>query len=393
MKYNNLMIFYVFMIIILIGCTTIVKDPKESSTIENRYLKKIPHLTYSEYIEKYFQNNFEDALNDQFIYSDVIKKNYNKYTDISNHIDLSKYMCKNTYVNLSTDRSLYGCDGYIVYDHRSYGNLYNIELNDFYKGYSKLNTIKDVYYYTIDTSCVFNFNTNTNTFSLEEKFKDKLKGNYKLASFKFNDFDEYSKYFYKTDHHWNYKGSYKGYTEIMKMMEIKDIKKPVKTITLNNIKFYGSHSQQTRYMKSYDIFKAYIFDLKEHDTYIDGKKTKYGNADFYISNNNKYNDEIESPNMYAEYYGVDYGEIIFDYHNNKENILILSNSYDNPIDELIASHFNKTYILDFRKYDTTNFSLIDYMNKNKINKVLVIADYFYLKDNLSLKEEWLDGFQ
>ena len=391
MKYNNLIIFYVFAIVLLLGCFTIVKDPKEKSTIENRYLKKIPQLTNSDYFYKSFQNNFEAALNDQFIYSDKIKKNYTKYTNISNHIDISKYLCKNNYTSLDNNISLYGCDGYIVFNYSSYGNIYDQQLRNFFEGYSKLNSIKEVYYYTIDTSCVYDFNKKENTFNLEKTFKRYLKGNYKLQSFKFKNFEEYSNYFYKTDHHWNYQGSYKGYTEIMNMIGIKDIKKPIETITLDNIKYYGSNSQLTRYTKSYDIFKAYKFNLEKHDTYIDGKPSKYGNAEQYISE--KRGKEKEVINLYSEYYGNDYGEIIFDYHNNKENILILSNSYDNAIDELIASHFNKTYILDFRKFDNHNFNLVDYMNKNKINKVLVIADYFYLKDNLTLKKEWLDGIQ
>ena len=74
MKHNNLLLFYVFAIVLLLGCFTIVKDPKEKSTIENRYLKKIPQLTNSDYFYKSFQNNFESAVNDQFIYSDKIKK-------------------------------------------------------------------------------------------------------------------------------------------------------------------------------------------------------------------------------------------------------------------------------------------------------------------------------
>ena len=391
MKYNNLIIFYVFAIVLLLGCFTIVKDPKEISTIENRHLKKIPHLTNSEYFYKNFQKNFEQALNDQFIYSDKIKKNYNKYTNISNHIAIDKYLCRNNYISIDSGHSLYGCDGYIVYNYSSYGNISDRELSMFFEGYNKLNSIKEVYYYTIDTSNVYDFNSKKNTFNLEENFKKHLKGNYKIQSFKFNSFEEYSNYFYKTDHHWNYKGSYKGYKEIMNMMGIKDVKVPVKTITLDNIKYYGSHVQLTRYLKTYDVFKAYSFNLEKHDTFINGKPSKYGNADFYISE--KREKEKDMTNMYSEYYGNDYGEIIFDYHNNKENILILSNSYDNAIDELIASHFNRTYILDFRKFDNHNFNLVDYMNKNKINKVLVIADYFYLKDNLTLKKEWLDGIQ
>jgi len=68
----------------------------------------------------------------------------------------------------------------------------------------------------------------------------------------------------------------------------------------------------------------------------------------------------------------------------------LGSSFTNPINKLIASHFDKTYVIDLRHYkDLTNqnFNVKEYINKNKINKVLIIMDYGYLKDQ-SFNMDW-----
>ena len=86
---------------------------------------------------------------------------------------------------------------------------------------------------------------------------------------------------------------------------------------------------------------------------------------------------------YRELYGADFGEIVYDYKNDKENLLIIANSYSNSINGLIASHFNKTYIVDPRHYK--NFNYQSYITNNNIDKVLVIGN-ISLFDDESIKE-------
>ena len=45
---------------------------------------------------------------------------------------------------------------------------------------------------------------------LDELFNNKLSIKYDSFS-KINNYDDYKEYFYKSDHHWNHKGSYEGY--------------------------------------------------------------------------------------------------------------------------------------------------------------------------------------
>ena len=383
MNNNNLLFFDIFITILIIGTFTFIKNQSDYSEIEKRHLDKIPHFYISDYIKGKYQTKLENALSDQFPYSENIRTNYNKYYNISKYI--KDKICIDTYINIGNNRSIYGCSEYIIFN--SFNQFITEDkTTDFFEMYNKLNEISDVYYYIIDTSFIMDFNTNKYTYNLSKIYQNNLKGNYTLSSFKINSFKEYSKYFYKTDHHWNYKGSYKGYIEIMKMFKENNILKPKSTITFNNIKFYGSHSQQTRYYDSYDIFSMYRFDIPTHETYIDKEKRIYGSLDKNIKKEKKSKNSL---NMYIDYYGNDFGEIIFNFNNpEKDNLLIISNSFDNPIDELIATHFNKTYILDPRYYkDIDNLNLKDYLKDNNIEKVLVISDYFYLNDNIMIRLE------
>ena len=60
--------------------------------------------------------------------------------------------------------------------------------------------------------------------------------------------------------------------------------------------------------------------------------------------------------------------------------MIITNSYSDPIKDLISSHFNKTYFIDFRfYYDTFNkasgnlFRIV--IKENDIDKILFLEDF------------------
>ena len=126
-------------------------------------------------------------------------------------------------------------------------------------------------------------------------------------------------------------------------------------------------------------FCAYKFTMPNHEIYINNNiAPNYGNYKSYYENRNL-------PVSYGEYYGWDYGLIEFDYKNAKKgNLLIIGESYDNAINELISTHFNKTFNIDLRAYKTDmqkELNLKEFIKENKIDKVLLIGniDYFTLE--------------
>lgn len=146
---------------------------------------------------------------------------------------------------------------------------------------------------------------------------------------------------------------------------------PEELLEFEDTVFYGSTARNLSFYDIKETFKGYKFNYKEHDEYIDGKLDNYGNYKKYyegIYNNSTLN------SYYSDFYGNDYGEIKYDYHDeSKDNLLVLSSSFSNPINALIATHFNKTYIVDLRHYN--DFNIYNYVEENKIDKVLFIADY------------------
>ncbi len=217
---------------------------------------------------------------------------------------------------------------------------------------------------------------------IEEKIH---RDNLKTDSFKIRSFEEYKKYFYKTDLHWNYLGSYKGYCEILKMVAPNEEPIKPKQIVKVNEPFTGIKSEYIGAGAIYnEEFKAYYFDLPQHDTYMSGKKQEYGEEKEYLENPNR---NVE----YGSYYGPDSGEVIIDFNRpEKENILILGDSFDNAIIKILASHFNKTYSVDLRHYKREmgeEFKFGEYVKKNNITKVIFCGNIgFYISNKFFVEE-------
>ena len=385
MKKNDYLFLIIFAIILLVGFATIFRSPKEKSDLENRTLVKFPKVSFKNYLNGSFQDDIEGAFADQFIGSGTIKKYYNKIFDTSRFINKNKRTCENNYYNIG-DRAIFDCSDYIVYypahDYEDFNNQYLNTINS----YSKLNDYSDVYYYFINTSDVFDFKKNDYAINMKEIYKNNMSGNYKYDEFTFKNFKEFKDNFYKTDHHWNHKGSYRGYVEIMNMFGIKDVIKPVEKVTFKDLYYFGSHATFSRYYDIHEDFTVYRFNYPKYTSYLNGVKKNYGREDTYF--NNEY-DKDKHVGLYGGFYGGDNGEIIFDFHNNnKDNLLIIGNSFTNSINKLVASHFNKTYIIDLRHYEERmhkKFDAKSYIKKNNIDKVLVISDYsLYLTNEFEL---------
>lgn len=373
---ENVFFLIVVLCIFMVGVIAFVKTPTEKSTAENRVLEKFEHFTVAGFIDGSFQDNFENALSDQFLLSEKIRVNYSRVINKLPSPDISSAICANHYVEFANSvdfrRATYNCEDYIVFYPEA---LTEQQMNNFsenIKKYNRLNNITDTYYYFINDSFANNYETGGKTVDYVATLKDELSGKYHFAGLDSNTYDKFKELFYKTDHHWDYRGSYQGYLDIVKMLGIKDPLTPVSTGT-NHEYAFGSHARTTKDYSIKEEFTYYNFDVAPYDTMIDGKPGRYGNQEDYKNHNYEYN---KTTNYYAYYYGDDYGEVIFDFHQpNKENLLIISNSFSNAVNELIASHFNKTYVIDLRHYKETfgkDFDIQSYTTEHEIDKTLLI---------------------
>ena len=373
-KNKDVVFLALFLMMISLGFVTLVRTPKDISEIENRTLNKFKIFQVKDFLSKDFQDNLEDALSDQFVGSQTTKKVMNSIENFVNPLNAPKSICQNNYVLVKDNFYTFDCDDHLlempVYKDLSNNDYLRKRINEF----NVLNEKVDTYYYVINRSFNYDFRNNTVSLDLVSFMNNNLKENKGLNYLRINSYNDYKNYFYKTDHHWNYKGSYQGYKDIMSMFDIKDIKVPIEEVTFNGSIWYGSTARNLSLWSIKEQFTVYEFKFDNHNEYINGNVGEYGNQKKFLNLRNK---KFGQEEYYAKFYGYDIGEIIYDYHDDaKDNLLILSSSFSNPINGLIASHFNRTYVIDGRHYN--DFKVFDYIEKNNINKVLIIMDFNFV---------------
>ena len=276
-------------------------------------------------------------------------------------------------------RKFFNCEDYMVSRPKEMSDNELKSYERHVSNYNRLNELADVYYYFIPSYNTIDFETGERVVDAEGMLKTDLKGERMLGSLEINGYEDYKKYFYKTDHHWNHAGSYEGYLGIAKMLGIDNPVGEPELLTNHDI-FYGSHANAILYYDIKEEFDYYDFEFPEHDTYVNGKKSEYGNLEKY--KNHDYADKNPAMGYYEYVYGGNNGEVIFDYHNpGTGNLLIISNSYGNAVKNLIAQHFDKTYAVDLRNYKKAmgkDFVAREYIEEHGISKVLVILTLSFL---------------
>lgn len=370
---------------LLMGLINTLFFPEDINYLENRSANKVGTFTLEKYLDGVYQKEFSNALNDQVPLQGRMKKTYNYLNSFYEKVMVSKTFGDESGRYISFKDGLLFEDS-IVYEPSDLEvikqNLDNKVQNIDTKVKEHPNVDFYVYYIEKDTDIDFETNNKIGAFEyLSEKFQ---KQNIPVAGLKINNFDDFKKDFYKTDHHWNCYGSYRGYTEVMKMLNMDDeILEPENEIVLKDYVLSGSKAAGIGVTGIFtESFPVYQFQYPQMDIKIDGEKAvDYGKQQEYI--NGKTNGKEIS---YGEFYGWDNGEIVFDTHNTeKENLLVIGESYDNAILKLLASHFEKTFSIDLRNYERTfgsKFQFSQYVKDNNIDKVLLIGniDYFTMDE-------------
>lgn len=370
---------------LLMGLINTLFFPEDINYLENRSANKVGTFTLEKYLDGVYQKEFSNALNDQVPLQGRMKKTYNYLNSFYEKVMVSKTFGDESGRYISFKDGLLFEDS-IVYEPSDLEvikqDLDNKVQNIDTKVKEHPNVDFYVYYIEKDTDIDFETNNKIGAFEyLSEKFQ---KQNIPVAGLKINNFDDFKKDFYKTDHHWNCYGSYRGYTEVMKMLNMDDeILEPENEIVLKDYVLSGSKAAGIGVTGIFtESFPVYQFQYPQMDIKIDGEKAvDYGKQQEYI--NGKTNGKEIS---YGEFYGWDNGEIVFDTHNTeKENLLVIGESYDNAILKLLASHFEKTFSIDLRNYERTfgsKFQFSQYVKDNNIDKVLLIGniDYFTMDE-------------
>lgn len=364
----------IFVLILICGLTCFINSSK-INYLENRYSYQVPSFDIKNFQDGSYQDSIEKFLSDQLPFSEKMKKftkTINLYLKVKyyNFLNDQNYHLLNDGIYLFEDRLVFAPTDF------EYAKQY-LE-----KNISNINNIKNVlnnknfFLYYIEKDYDINF-SNGEKLPFYNYINQLIDSSIKLGRFNINTFNEYSQFFYKTDHHWNYRGSYVGYLDIVNLLELNNIITPNEVICFDN-QFIGSKSSMIGSTMIYnEQFCGYTFSLPDHFIYVNNRLV------------NQYKKSIEdfqnsSIIRYSDFYGYDCGLLEFDYKQpQKDNLLIIGISFDDPFDELLASYYNKTYKVDLRYYEKDigyKFNIVDFIQTNDISDILIISDLGFLLD-------------
>ncbi len=387
-KISNICLAAFAVLLVAAGAVRTLFFEKDINTYENRYAEKINEFSAEGYMDGSFQESVETALQDQIPFSQYGKKLYNDAGGKLVNLFASGLYRKNPmrYSSIG-NMKVFGGD-YLVYDTRRLEDMTpaldkKIEnINGVIASHPEL----DIYMYYIEKDTDINFETNEKVFAYEyiKAALDLPKDH--MAKFAIDSFEDYSREFYRTDHHWNCEGSYEGYVQVAELLGLEDVIIPVEKVD-TGYALSGSKAIESGNQAVFtEPFYAYRFELPDMSITINGVAgDDYGNQEAYLSGSAR--DEIS----YGNFYGGDDGEIIFDTGSQgKGNILIIGESHDNAILKLLAAGFDKTYSVDLRNYQAQlgkQFRLSEYVETNDIDKLLLIGSIgFYTSEETMLEE-------
>ncbi|MFD7523054.1 DHHW family protein [Paenibacillus chitinolyticus] len=208
-----------------------------------------------------------------------------------------------------------------------------------------------------------------------------------------NKFDTFTKaeleeMYLETDHHWNIKGAFLAYQEMITEISKRSPLFEDQPMSLNEINV--SQLTDGRFEGSYNNQINFAINPKKADrTIIYEPRTPFDFAHFQVINK----DGTQTIKDFNDFYGFKRGRSTYDYGtiyggdrqkivyenpkaNNQLNVLLMKDSFMNPITPYLAQHFNKLTVLDNRYY--TEFSLQNVLTSEHYD-MFIIA---YHDDNL-----------
>ena len=388
-KWKYWILIALFVVPVLLVLAGLIRGQLQVSETENRTLTQYPELSGHSFLNGTFQNTLEDALGDQMLFSEEIKENVQDgHLAIQN---LQKQMLYAVHPELK-DGYTQIVDGY--YHYNAEENRIVEKAQDYSDRQEHLEKLAQqfreipetrLYLYFIENSRVVDFDHPEKP---DEVYTRVIKAFQPDTAdvFRISGYDEYKKYFYQTDHHWNYLGSYIGYQAIFRMLHPGDEEtaqiQPTETIELPVV-FQGSYARQTHQLCADENFTFQKFDMPEYRTVIQGKQGTYGHLSLYMKG--KYpTDSLR--NHYAYCFGGDFGQIEYDFGDQgRGNLPLVASSYSNPINALIAAGYDHTWVVDLRYYASwagQAFQPETFCKEHEIQDILLLGDanFFFVDD-------------
>lgn len=204
-------------------------------------------------------------------------------------------------------------------------------------------------------------------------FLSQLPAKLSFDSMLINDLDTYAMNFLHTDPHWNVNGIWTGYQKAYALLEqnypeISPMLEPAGFSVLEQVKVCGGYARSSMYPCQPDLMAYPQVELPPYTTIIRDKIVDYGQSAKYIAGKLP-----SSPyGMYSEFWGDDYELVIYKVENDsKRNLLIIGDSYTNPLERYLAAHYHTTYAIDLRHLK--DYSLISLIDQYDISDIFILG--------------------
>ena len=353
------------LLLFLLGLGRTLLRPAEINYFENRPAERLAPLTAAGFLDGSFQDSLEAALSDQVPGALRLKSAYNELNsslllsvlrrETPGHPELF-YRINDVYIH--ADRALWE-----PFDPEPLMPQIQATAEGFNRAMAE-NPELDFYFYFVESDAVLDFRTGEKTPFYELLCSLLALPEDHCARFELRDYEQFCRDFFKTDHHWNHIGAYEGYTQILGLLGCAEAPlEPLEELTLPG-EICGSKAQQAGLPELTEPFTAYRFAYPPLGT-------DFGHEEAFFAGN------CALELNYGNFYGGDDGLVVFDTgREERPNLLVIGDSYDNAVLKLIACHFHRTYAVDLRNYareQGEDFHLGAFCREHEVDQVLILA--------------------
>ncbi len=356
------------------------------SSSESQTLTGFAAPKLGDYLSGSFQNQFEQALKDQFVLHDQaiglmasIKAYLGGGYNVLDNL-LHGRPAEDGLLPYGNVYRMYGTDWLTnlpyTYDEETAQNTIRKaqELNDFALRYPSARVY--VYYCTrAEDLDWFDESDGIKSYSYSQLLRESLNESIRFDQLKFRDFTEYSRLMYRTDHHWNNAGAACGYADILGMMSkgtpLGRARSILYTEAFDHLLWRGSRSRESALTipaKGLDPFLVDEYILPGHRTWFGEREQEIGLRAAYKSG--EVNRELGF-DQYLNYYGFESQPIRLEYEGGAHNLLIVGDSFARALREPLSSHFATTVYVNFRIL--TDIDLDAVMTGYEIDTVLFMG--------------------
>lgn len=354
MKKTSISFIIVFIIsLIFVAISFIMVEDKEFSENENRYLASKPKLTWNNIITGKFSENFENYIDDQFIFREKLYETKTKMQLLFGNKDINE-------VYIANDNYLIGKKLEQDFDYKILSE--NIRsINEFT---SKNSNVQLMIVPTASLILEDKLPKNAIVFNQDKVFEE-IKTSIKNVDF--IDVRETLKkhkneyIYYKTDHHWTTLGSFYAYEQWCKQKNI-DIPNYEKRCVTTEFKgsLYSKILNSNVEADCIEFFETN--NLPKYSVYYNfNKKTAQSIYDL---------EKLKEKDKYQVFLGGNFPELKIETESLKnENILIIKDSYANSFIPFLINNYKNVHVIDLRYFKD---SLNTYIENNNISEILIL---------------------